>query len=155
MRNPKPTSPPLSAPVAKALIGRPSSYKPEYCDLVTRMSADGFSLTAIAGSIGVEPGTLSDWRRSFPLFDQACARAKAARLHWWENQALEVVKERIAGPSALIMFALKNAGPDEWRDKIESTVNVNVTLASLIERSMMIDVTPSKALTDKEDSQNG
>jgi CheY-specific phosphatase CheX len=54
------------------------------------------------------------------------------------------------------MFALKNAGPDDWKDKIETVHEVGDTLAGLIERSMAvkgrtIDVTPkSLSVIDNE-----
>jgi hypothetical protein len=46
-------------------------------------------------------------------FADACARAKAARLLWWE---LKLGRSRKGAETTASIFALKNAAPDEWRD---------------------------------------
>ena len=145
--------------LTKTLLGRPSAYKPEYIQDVLECTAKGFSVSAWAGRIGVDPVTVRRWMASYPDFGEACARAKAARLYWWEEKAIEVVEKGISGPSVLIMFALKNAGPDDWKEKIVTEHEVGGTLAALIERSMgakgrVIDITPAKPLIDKADADD-
>ena len=153
----KPTQEPFSPELTKAVLGRPSLYRPEYAQQVLEWTAQGYSVNAWAGKIGVAPSTIRDWAASYPDFAEACARAKAARLYWWEEKAIHYVEKEISGPVSLIMFALKNAGPEDWKEKIVTEHEVGETLAGLIERSMgvkgrTIDVTPVKRLIDKPDS---
>ena len=41
--------------------GRPSEYRPEYCEMVQEHMAKGKSLTAFAGSIKVSAFTVYEW----------------------------------------------------------------------------------------------
>ena len=75
---------------------------------------DGFSLTAFAGSIGVSRETVYEWERSIPAFSDAIKRARAGRVFALEKQLLSGDN----GPSVTArIFALKNASPEEWREK--------------------------------------
>ena len=48
------------------------------------------------------------------------------------------------------MFALKNAGSEEWQDKIEARVQHEFSLASLIEKSM---TTPPREIAKPQSNQ--
>jgi hypothetical protein len=97
--------------------GRPTKYDPAYCEAVIEDMANGYSLTAFAGSIGVNRSTITEWVENFPEFSAAVSRAKAARLRNWEQAALDIRKSGGTGGSATItVFGLKNMGDDEWRD---------------------------------------
>lgn len=151
-----PSYPPLPEAQRKALLGPPTKYHAGVPQGLLEAAADGFSFSAYAGKIGVSPSTLREWASSFPEMTAASARAKAARLYWFESQAIEYIKERSSGPVSLLIYGLKNAGPDEWRDRIEIENTHKVDLASLIEQSMtakgrVIDVTP-KSLTEQSDN---
>lgn len=58
--------------------GRPSEYRPEYCQAVIDCMAQGFSLTAFAGSIRVAKDTVYEWIKTHPQFSDAVSRARAA-----------------------------------------------------------------------------
>jgi hypothetical protein len=93
--------------------GRPSEYRPEYCQAVIDCMAQGFSLTAFAGSIRVAKDTIYQWVKVYPQFSDAVARARAARV-----SALEVklLRSRLGAETSAAIFALRNADPTEWRD---------------------------------------
>jgi hypothetical protein len=93
--------------------GRPSQYKPEYCDMVIEAAADGFSLTAFAGMIRVSMETVYRWMTTHTEFSEAVTRAMPARTLWWERKLK--VSRKGAEVTASI-FALRNAAPLEWRD---------------------------------------
>jgi hypothetical protein len=96
------------------LRGQPSLYRPEYCDLVIEKARDlGISLPAFAGVIGVAVDTVYEWRKCHGEFSEACSRARAARVLWWE---LKLGRSRKGAETTASIFALKNAAPDEWRD---------------------------------------
>jgi transposase-like protein len=94
--------------------GQPSRYKPEYCELIIEQARNrGLSITAFAGMIGVAADTIHEWRKVHAEFSDACARAKTARVLWWE---LKLGRSRKGAETTASIFALKNAAPDEWRD---------------------------------------
>ena len=98
---------------AKHAGGRPSDYRPEYCEAVIACMAQGYSLTAFAGSIRQSRDAIYDWIRAHSEFSHAVARARAARVLWLETKLL---RSRKGAETTAAIFALKNAAPDEWRD---------------------------------------
>jgi hypothetical protein len=101
-------------------VGRPSLYRPEYCAAVESFMADGFSLTAFAGSIGVTRATLHEWKREHPEFFDAISRGKAKQLLWWERAAQNVASGNGGpGASSMVMFCLRNIDSGEWKDTRE------------------------------------
>lgn len=124
--HPSPTrAQPLTSTVATAAkpdkppgyrFGRPTDYRPEYCDAIVEDMAKGLSKTAFAASIGVARFTLLEWANRHPDFHDAMKRAEAARVRALELQMLD------ADSNAKVVariFALKNADPEEWRDRQE------------------------------------
>lgn len=95
-------------------FGRPSQYRPEYCEAVINSAKElGLSLTAFAGVIGVSVNAVYEWKKSHADFGEACSRAASARVLWWE---LKLGRSRKGAETTAAIFALKNAAPLEWRD---------------------------------------
>lgn len=112
----------------KQPVGRPTKYKPEYCQQIIDVMAKGFSITAFAGSIRVSRQSIYEWAEVYPDFSDSIRIARAARVYCLEEKLLEspdspTVTSRI--------FALKNAAPDEWKDKhdVEHSGGVEIMLA--------------------------
>lgn len=94
--------------------GRPSKYDPSYCDKLVEYGAQGYSLTACAGKLGVSRQTLHEWAGAWPEFSDAMARHAGARTAFLEEGLIGAE----TGPMVTSrMFALKNAAPHEWREK--------------------------------------
>lgn len=94
--------------------GRPSSYNPEFCQQVEDFMALGYSKMAAAGNVGVCYNTLKAWMEEHPEFLTAVKRGEAKRTQILEMGLLTAE----TGPQVTSrIFALKNAAPDEWRDK--------------------------------------
>ena len=94
-------------------VGRPSEYRPEYCDAVLAFMSQGYSLTAFAGSIRMARDTVYEWIKAHREFADAVARARPARVAALEAKLL---RSRKGAETSAAMFALKNADPTEWRD---------------------------------------
>lgn len=94
--------------------GRPTLYRPEYCESVVEFCGLGYSLTAYAGSLRVARDTIYEWAQEHQEFSDAVKKARAARIMSLEAG---LMSSGVAGrnPTAYI-FALKNASPEEWRD---------------------------------------
>lgn len=88
----------------------------------------GYSLTAFAGGIEVARSTINEWMEQFPEFSEAVKKHSAIRTRHLEGGLLEAPD----GPKVTSrIFALKNAAPDEWRDKheVEHSGGVNITIS--------------------------
>ena len=96
--------------------GRPSTYDPAYCKQAVDFLAQGYSITAFAGSIGVSRQTVYQWAEDHPEFSDALNTARAVSALWWENR-LRDVAETNEGNATAAIFGLKNRAADEWRDK--------------------------------------
>jgi hypothetical protein len=75
--------------------------------------AQGYSLTAFAGSIRVARDTVYAWIKSYSAFSDAVTRARAARVAALETKLL---RSRKGAETTAAIFALRNADPTEWRD---------------------------------------
>lgn len=100
--------------------GRPTKYDPAYCDQLVEFMAQGYSLAAFAGGIGVCKATLNVWAAEHPEFLDALSRGKCKRALQWERMGIEIAKGNGGpGASTMVIFGLKNVGEGEWRDKQE------------------------------------
>lgn len=67
--------------------GRPTKYKPHFCDKVIEFGKEGMSNAEMAGELGVTRNTLFTWANEHPDFLHAFTRARELSLAWWEAQA--------------------------------------------------------------------
>lgn len=115
-------------------VGRPSKYREAYCNEVIETMATGLSLTAFAGEIGVSRDTVNEWQRVHPEFSDAVKVAKAKRTLALERGMLTAE----SGPAVTArIFALKNADPEEWRDRKE--IDHSSTDGSMTPRGATLD----------------
>lgn len=78
----------------KRPVGRPSKYKPEYCERILEMAAEGCSMAEYAAEFGIDRTTLFDWRDQHEEFSTALTRAKVLEQSWWEREARMNVKNK-------------------------------------------------------------
>lgn len=99
------------------VVGRPSSYKPEYCAELIEHMKSGFTYESFAGRVGVDRSTIYEWE-SHKDFSDAKKKGKeflTLRNEMLYQQALTGANTRI-NPTLLI-FLMKNC--NGWRDKVE------------------------------------
>ena len=137
-------SEPFPDHVAKALIGRPTNYRPEYCQRVLELAAQGYSLGGFAGLLGVGRRTVNQWIDCQPDFAQACSRAAAGRQWFWETKLIDVANTGGVGSQGQVaIFGVLNAarcGDNvkalDYVNKSEIEHSGNVSLANVVERMM-------------------
>lgn len=94
--------------------GRPSKYDPAFCEVARETMRQGFSKTATAGQLGICKATLDNWCKEHPEFLGAIKQGETLRTLKLETDLLSAPD----GPTVTSrIFALKNAAPDEWREK--------------------------------------
>jgi len=68
--------------------GRPSTYKPEFCEQVVELGSQGMSPVQIAVELGVPRTTMLSWAERHEEFSTALTRAKEHEQAWWERQGM-------------------------------------------------------------------
>jgi len=101
-----------------AKIGRPTKYKPEYCDTVIEVMEKGFSKEAVAGHIGISKDTLYKWIKKHEEFSDSIKRGVEISRVFWEELGIEMVTAG-QGNAASWIFNMKNRFG--WKDKKEIT----------------------------------
>lgn len=118
-----------------AETGRPSKYSQAYCNEVIECLAEGKSVTAFAGRIGVARSTVFKWVDEHPEFSDALKIGQAKATEFWEGVLINIAKNGSGNATAAI-FGLKNRAADDWRDRTETTTTLSAdnTIAGLFER---------------------
>ena len=78
----------------KRPVGRPSKYKPEYCEQIIELGKLGKSIAQMASHFDVDKASIFDWAAAHEDFSTALARAKAHSQTWWENAAQQNMDNR-------------------------------------------------------------
>ena len=123
--------------------GRPTKYKPEYCEQVYKLCLLGATDSEIADFFEVDERTINNWKISYPEFFQSIKNGKEKadadvanslynRAKGYEQEVVKVfqfqgqpivvpVTEKVAPDTGAAIFWLKNRHPKRWRDRVEHT----------------------------------
>ena len=107
--------------------GRPTLYKPEYCEKVIELGRQGCSVVEIAAEIGVARNTLeTDWTAQYPEFLEAFTQAKQCSQAWWERVGRIGMTEEPGGVkinASIWSRSMAARFPHDWREnsKVENT----------------------------------
>lgn len=66
-------------------VGRPTKYKPQFCDLIIEIGEQGGWLCEMAEACDVVRSTMDEWASSHPEFSEALTRAKQKAQAWFEK----------------------------------------------------------------------
>lgn len=116
----------------KPIMGRPTQYRPEFCQMLKDDMAQGRSFEAFAGLAGVDKVTLYEWVKKHPDFANAKREAFELSRRFWEDAAIanlvntsesgfdemgnKVSRSKSLNSTAWI-FNMKNRFG--WRDRVE------------------------------------
>lgn len=98
--------------------GRPSDYKPEYCELLIDHMSEGLSFESFGGVVGSHRDTLYEWTKVHPEFKEAREIGKSKSRLFWEKLGIEGLWGSKEGPNlnaTVWIFNMKNRF--QWRDK--------------------------------------
>lgn len=112
--------------------GRPTKYRPEYCEMLIEHMSKGYSYQSFASVAKVNIDTLYEWEKMFEDFTDAKKRGYADCLFFWEKLAIENTLVKNGKPvlnTGSFVFNMKNRFG--WSDKQEVDVtsgNINIEL---------------------------
>jgi hypothetical protein len=124
----------------KRSVGRPSAYRPKYCELIIGAMAKGLSAEAGAAAIGISARSLFYWQREHAEFLQAIQEGRQKALLFWEQLAIGLATGQ-PGHAQIVSLALRNRsraahGWNNYTVQVEHTVTTeppvrNVDLSKL------------------------
>lgn len=101
-------------------IGRPTTFKPEYCDQLIDHMGNGQSFESFGKKANCGKTTLYRWVEEHEEFRNAFTRAKAAHLDFMERMALGHMVEHFQGPKMnTALFNLFMVNIHGWKSKNE------------------------------------
>jgi transposase len=109
----------------KRPVGRPTLYKPEYCEEVVALGKLGKSIEQICANLNTPVRTLYEWRDRFPEFSQALEDAKSYEQAWWEDQAYSYMVETKEGPrlnATLWSRSMAARFPKKYREQVKQEI---------------------------------
>ena len=103
----------------KRPVGRPSPYRPEYCERVIELGKEGKLLVEIACALEVTRKTLAYWADEFQEFSAALARAREEAQMWWIGQGRSglVLPKSVTFAQSVWMRVMACGWPDDWVEK--------------------------------------
>lgn len=111
--------------------GRPTDYKPEFCDLVIPLLKQGMSIAEIGLELDIGYSTIYRWMDEHEEFREAIKSGREFSQGWWEKQGRVALREKEFSPTLWYMNMKNRFG---WKDKQET--EHNVAPGSLMEKLM-------------------
>jgi len=135
-------------------VGRPTKYKPEYCEQAYNYALLGVTDTQLSEFFGISEATLNTWKHEHPEFleslkeGKAGADCKVAKSLYQRALGYEHPEDKIFpgnsedGPlivptikhyppdTTAAIFWLKNRQSGKWRDKTETEHTGNVKIVA-------------------------
>lgn len=126
--------------------GRPTDFKPAYGEEILSLMQSGLSLAASAAELGIHRQRVYEWLDKHPEFADTIRLAQAKRQLFLERRLLSAD----AGPVVTsTIFALKNAGPEDWRDKQEIEQKTTLEASDPLTMLLMQIAESGRKITDK------
>jgi hypothetical protein len=97
--------------------GRPTDFTPELGEQILALMAEGLSLAAAAAELDVHRQRVYEWEAKHPEFSDTVKLARSKRQAFLERRLLKAGEGPVVTST---IFALKNAGQGDWREKIEN-----------------------------------
>lgn len=157
--------------------GRPPEYPrwltPKGLGMIVKWGKEGLINEEIAARMGINVGTLYDWKKKFPKIDKALKEGKdradmeveqalyKASMGYWVTEEKtyaktdetgkvskykETTKKWIPANSTSQIFWLKNRKPEDWRDRKETKLEGSLETKS--EQTIEIDENSALALEE-------
>jgi|TARA_R110000751_G_scaffold137833_2_gene241338 hypothetical protein len=125
--------------------------KPE---AVEQLAAQGLGPTQIARALGVSWGVIDRNRKRSKEFNDALKNGRAKGLAKVTNS---LFKSANGGNVTAQIFYLKNRDESNWRDRVETTTNHQISLSQVLDsaKKRVINITPEPKRVNKSSINQG
>lgn len=97
-------------------VGRPSKYRPEFCEGIVAHMSQGLSFETYGAIIGVNQDTLHEWCKVHPEFSEAKKAGSLKSQLRYEQMGMAIMAGKIPGANVTAwIFNMKNRF--HWRDQ--------------------------------------
>lgn len=107
--------------------GRPTDYRPEYCEKVIALGKEGASVVEMAADIGVSRPTIEEvWPAAHPEFFEAFNQARLLSQAWWEKTGRIGMFEEPGGVKlnpSIWSRSMAARFPKDWRENSKHEVS--------------------------------
>lgn len=116
-------------------VGRPTAYKPEYCQMLIEHMKQGFTFDSFAGRLMVAISTLYVWEAAYPEFLEAKKVGRGCQQLTDEETLQKITQGKIKnGNITGLIFKMKNC--HRWTDRIEQEITArDKTIEDLIKEA--------------------
>lgn len=98
-------------------FGRPSKYRPEYCELLVQHMRQGLSFESFGAEVYAHKETLYQWVKRYPDFHDAKKMGTEFCRSFWERMGVAGAAGKIEGfNNATWIYNMKCRFSKEWRD---------------------------------------
>lgn len=132
-------------------LGRPTLYKPEYCQMLIDHMTEGYSFESFGGLITTTRDNLYHWCTIHEAFSYAKKIGRLRQLQHDEKTLDMMSKGMIQGGSAAaLIFKMKNC--HKWTDKQEIQINAQDTEKLLLEaQQALVELLADNSNKDKDE----
>lgn len=109
---------------APKAVGRPTKYKPEYCQMLIEHMSQGGTFTGFAGHplVLVDIDTLYAWLKSYPEFSEAKKKAQSSSHFFYDALGVQGMTGQIQNFNAT-MYIFHRKNMHGWKDKSQVDIN--------------------------------
>lgn len=104
--------------------GRPTKYKPEYCQMLIDHMSQGFSFESFGGVIMVGKNTMYDWVDKYAKFSNAKDTGDSANRLFWEKMGIAGCLGRISNFNAK-MWSMNMKNRFKWFETDRTTIDID------------------------------
>lgn len=115
---------PRKRPEDRLKVGRPTDYKPEFCQKVIEMGKRGLSIAEVACALDKVRSTLWEWEQSFPEFSIAMDKYRENAEAWWCKSGHQNIDNKQYN-SALYNIQMQNRFGWNKKTEVSGTVTIN------------------------------
>lgn len=105
--------------------GRPTDYKPEYCEAVIEWGKLGKSKAWMCSKLETTPQTMAAWCEAHPEFLEAITRGVTHSQEWWEDKGQDCI-EKAGFQGSVWSRSMAARFPNDWREKTDTTTTHNI-----------------------------
>lgn len=133
-------------------LGRPTKYKPEFCQIVIDELKQGASIEELVAVLDVNKDTIYEWIKKHQDFSDAINIGVERSKAWWLKVGRAGAVNKTSVNPALWFMNMKNRFG--WRDKLEHSGDKENPLSvdvSVIRSEILKDITKVKADKSNQD----